>query len=85
MEEVKTQKELTAENALLRQLFGGLAKLVQSVPVHYSVLSPQSSPITQIVSSSQFIEDIPLLEMQIHIESAHKRLREFEQQAEMAR
>ena len=82
---IALSEELAAENALLRQQVSGIAQHDQPVPVNNPAFSSPLSTTTQIVSTSQLVEDIPMLEMQIQIESAHKRLREFEQQAEMAR
>jgi hypothetical protein len=82
---IALSEELTAENALLRQQVSETAQLDQSVPVINPALLSLSSPITQMVSSSTVIEDIPLSELQTQIDSARKRIREFEEQAETAR
>jgi hypothetical protein len=78
-------EELRTSNLFLRQQLNLSVQPIQSVQLHTPLVPLPSSPILQRTLPLQIPADISLLEMQLQLDTANKRLREFEDQAEMAR
>jgi len=82
---IALSEELRTSNLLLRQQLSLSVQPSQSVQPNVPLEPSPSSPILQIASPLRIPTDIPLLRMQVQLDSANKRLWEFEDQAEMAR
>ena len=82
---IALSEELRASNVLLRQQLDNSVQPIQSVQLHTPLVPSPSSPILHRTLPLQIPADISLLEMQLQLDTANKRLREFEDQAEMAR
>ena len=82
---IALSEELRASNVLLRQELELSVQSLQSVPPHTQLVPSPSGPFSQRTSPLQIPADISLLEMQLQLDTANKRLREFEDQAELAR